>query len=285
MRPLLRDAVDRTVERLEAIDPIGEALQGAVKKVVPQESQLKDLLSGTWLGHPLHPLLTDVVIGSWTSAFLLDVLGGEAGEEAAQRLIGLGCLAALPTAAAGFSDWAELWGSQRRIGEVHAAGNVTALGLFGLSWLSRRSGRRGTGRLLSLLAMGVSVASAYLGGHLSFGKGVGVNQTAFEEWPTEWTAVIEDEQLREGKPASGKAGTVDVFLVKQDGRIHAMLNRCTHRGCPLSDGQFDGETIVCPCHGSTFALDGSVVKGPATSPEPALETRVREGKVEVRRTA
>jgi nitrite reductase/ring-hydroxylating ferredoxin subunit/uncharacterized membrane protein len=285
MRPLLRDAVERTVERLEVLDPIGENLQGAVKALVPQESQLKDLLSGTWLGHPLHPLLTDVVIGSWTSAFLLDALGGEAGENAADRLIGLGCLAALPTAAAGFSDWAELWGPQRRIGEVHAAGNITALGLFGTSWLARKAGLRTAGKLLSLLALGVSVTSAWLGGHLSFGKGVGVNQTAFEEWPTDWTPVADDGDLDTGKPVSAKANGVDVFLVRQNGQVHAMLNRCTHRGCGLSDGQFDGETITCPCHGSTFALDGSLVKGPATAPQTSLEARVREGKVEVRRTA
>ena len=283
MRPVLRDVVEQTVERMEFLDPIGESLQGVVKGLVPNDSQLKDLLSGTWLGHPLHPLLTDVVIGTWTSASMLDVLGGESAEHAADRLIGLGCLAAVPTAAAGLSDWADLWGPQRRIGGVHAAGNVTALGLFSLSWVARKAGRRGAGRLLSLLGMGVSMGSAWLGGHLSFGKGVGVNQTAFEEWPTDWKTAAKETDLEQNTPLRRRVDGVDIFLVKRGRRIHAMLNRCTHRGCGLDGGEFDGHAVTCPCHGSTFALDGSIVKGPATAPQVVFEVRTRDGKVEVRK--
>lgn len=283
MKPVLRDVVEQTVERMEFLDPIGQNLQGVVKGLVPDDSQRKDLLSGTWLGHPLHPLLTDVVIGAWASAFMLDFLGGKKARPAADRLIGLGCLAAVPTAAAGFSDWADLWGPQRRIGEVHAAGNVTALGLFSLSWVARKRGRRGTGRLLSLLGMGVSAGSAWLGGHLSFGKGVGVNQTAFEDWPTDWRAAGKEADLQESTPVRKRVDGVDILLIKRGRRVHAMLNRCTHRGCGLDGGEFDGKTITCPCHGSTFALDGSIVKGPATAPEPVFEVRTRDGTVEVRR--
>src|SRR5438093_10796159 len=124
MKPVARETIAERIGKLHALDTVGEPLQGAVRAIVPQESQLKDLLSGAWLGHPLHPPLTDVVIGSWTSAWLLDVLGSERVEPAADALVGIGILAALPTAAAGLSDWAELRGGTRRVGTVHAIGNT-----------------------------------------------------------------------------------------------------------------------------------------------------------------
>src|ERR671937_1857433 len=102
MEPVVREAVADRTEQLNVLDPVAEPLQKAVRALVPQESGLKDLLSGTWLGHPLHPPLTDVVIGAWTSALLLDLLGGEDAEAAADRLVGAGVLAAVPTAAPGF---------------------------------------------------------------------------------------------------------------------------------------------------------------------------------------
>ena len=283
MRPIPRELIADAAESIEALDGPAEALQGLVKKAVPDDSRLKDLLSGTWLGHPLHPLLTDVVIGCWTSSFLLDVLPGKRPQAASDRLIGLGILAAVPTAAAGLSDWAELFGGIRRAGTVHAAGNTTALTLYGMSYVARKRGRRATGVLLSTLGFGVSLASAYLGGHLSFGRGVGVNQTSFESPPREWTATVKDSNLAEGKPRLARVSGTGVVLVRKGRRVHALVDRCPHRGCGLHDGEVEGDTITCPCHGSTFRLeDGAVVTGPATSPAPALEARVREGKVEVR---
>jgi nitrite reductase/ring-hydroxylating ferredoxin subunit len=138
-------------------------------------------------------------------------------------------------------------------------------------------------RGLSMLAMGVAGFSAWLGGHLSFGRGVGVNQTAFEDFPTAWTSVADDGQLEAGKPIRRSAGGHGVLLVRQGGKIHALADRCSHRGCSLAEGSVSGGRITCACHGSTFELaDGALVKGPATAPQPTLEVRVREGRVEVR---
>ena len=149
MKPLPRETIAERIERLEALDRVSEPLQTAVRNAVPPQSDLKDLLSGTWLGHPLHPPLTDVVIGTWTSALLLDLLGDERTEAAADRLVAAGILAAIPTAAAGLSDWAELRGGSRRVGTVHALGNTTALVLHVASWTARMRDARGTGRALS----------------------------------------------------------------------------------------------------------------------------------------
>ena len=287
MRPIPRELLTDQIERLGALDGLAERVQKVVGRAVPDGTPIKDLLSGTWLGHPLHPVLTDVVVGAWTSAAILDLFGGEGAANASDRLVGVGIVSALPTAAAGLSDWADLWGAQRRIGMVHATGNSTALALYGLSWLARKSKRRGLGVALSTLGFGAALLSGYLGGSLTYSKGIGVNQTAFEESPTEWTAVFDDAQLSEGSPAMGRAGKVDILLYKRNGRINAILDKCAHRGCALHDGQInDGVTVTCPCHGSTYRLDdGSVIKGPATSDQQAFEVRVRDGQVEVRKPA
>jgi nitrite reductase/ring-hydroxylating ferredoxin subunit/uncharacterized membrane protein len=283
MRPLPREVIARRIEALKGLDGIAGTVQRAVRKAVPQESEAKDVLSGTWLGHPVHPLLTDVVIGAWTSAWFLDLLGGEGMHAASDRLVGIGILAAVPTAAAGLSDWAELGGGARRVGAVHAASNASALTLYTLSWLARKSGRRRLGVLLSMLGSGAATFAGFLGGHLTYAKGVGVDQTAFEQLPQVWTAVLDEAALRSGELAVGKGKWFDVLLYGGEGRIHAMLDRCTHRGCALHRGTTDGETVTCPCHGSRFRLqDGALVKGPATAPQVSFEARIREGKVEVR---
>jgi nitrite reductase/ring-hydroxylating ferredoxin subunit/uncharacterized membrane protein len=284
MKPLPRETIAERLERLEPLDAISEPLQKAVRVAVPQESNLKDLLSGTWLGHPLHPPLTDVVIGAWTSALLLDLVGGKDAQKAADRLIATGILAAVPTASAGLSDWAELRGGSRRVGIVHALGNTTALLLHTVSWFARRRDDRSRGVALSALGYGVATFSAWLGGHLSFAKGVGVNQTAFEEAPSEWAPALDEATIEEGTPIAARTDGVAVVLVRKGEQLYALADRCSHRGCSLHEGKLNpDDTLTCPCHGSTFRLDGSIVKGPATSPQPAFDARRNEGKIEVRR--
>ena len=285
MEPAVREQIAERIENFEALDPVSEPLQKAVRTVVPQDSQLKDALSGTWLGHPLHPPLTDAVIGAWTSALLLDLLGGERAEEAADRLVAAGILAAVPTAAAGLSDWAELRGGSRRVGSVHAIGNTTALLLHTLSWAARKRGDRSRGLALSALGYGAATFSAWLGGHLSFARGVGVNQTAFEDPPSEWTPVLDASRLEEGKLTGAQADGLSVLLVRKGEQLYALADRCSHRGCSLHEGKLNADdTVTCPCHGSTFRLDGRIVKGPATAPQPRFDVRTSEGKVEIRRT-
>jgi nitrite reductase/ring-hydroxylating ferredoxin subunit/uncharacterized membrane protein len=284
MEPVARETIAERLERLETLDAVAEPLQRGVRAAVPEGTALKDLLSGTWLGHPLHPPLTDVVVGAWTSALLLDLLGGENAEEAADLLVAAGVLAAVPTAAAGFADWAELRGGSRRVGTVHALGNTTGLVLHACSWAVRRRGDRRLGVALSLAGYGAASFSAWLGGYLSFGKGVGVNQTAFEDLPANWTPVVDDDALEEGKLTQAHAGAVALLLVRRSGRVHALADRCSHRGCSLHGGRLNEDgTVTCPCHGSAFRLDdGSIAKGPATAPQPTLEVRSNGGTLEVR---
>jgi nitrite reductase/ring-hydroxylating ferredoxin subunit/uncharacterized membrane protein len=278
----LRELPPAITERFGSrLDALADLVSPLLERLGP--GTLKDLLSGTWQGHPLHPVLTDVTVGAWTSAFVLDVVGGDAGQAGADLLVGIGALSAIPTAASGLSDWADLEGEERRIGTAHAVGNIAATTLYGLSWMARRGGHRGLGVGLSLLGAGVASAAAYLGGHLVYGRGVGVDVTAFDRIPRRYTAVMDAEALRDGKPATADLNGVSIFLLRRGDTVFAMHDRCTHRGGPLHRGKLEGDTIVCPWHGSCFRIDdGGIERGPATAPQPSYLARIHDGKIEVR---
>lgn len=269
---------------LERLDGPAGAAAKAVQQVVGQGG-LKDLLSGTPLGHPLHPLLTDIPIGTLASASVLDLLAKERGEHAADVLVALGLLSALPTAAAGAADWSDSYGPDQRVGAVHAIANVIGLGLYGWSLRARRRGDRRTGTALGLAGMTSMAVGGYLGGYLSHSRGVGVNNAFYQHHPEDWTAVLDEAQLQDGDSARAVAGDATVLLHRHDGRIRAIGSRCSHAGGPLDEGEIDSAncTVTCPWHQSVFRLeDGSVVHGPASVPQVAYETRVQGGKIEIR---
>jgi nitrite reductase/ring-hydroxylating ferredoxin subunit/uncharacterized membrane protein len=276
----------RPIAQLTQLDVPAKRLGKVVRSVI-RPGPLKDGLSGTWLGHALHPLLTDVTIGSFTSAVALDWLGGDESEPAAQRLIGLGLLSALPTVTSGYSDWADTEVANdavRRIGIVHAVGNFTAASLFTASWLARRRGDHGRGKALALAAGAAMGGAAYLGGHLTLAEGVGVDHTVFEDGPEDWTAVLDDAELADGNMRCVEADGTVVMVARSGGELYALSNHCSHRGGPLHEGTLDATTVSCPWHDSVFDLrDGSLIHGPAAYPQPAWDTRLRDGRIEVRR--
>jgi uncharacterized membrane protein len=172
--PLL--GVTERLERAKALDHPARVLEPLVRKAIP-DGPLRALLGGRWMGHALHPLLTDVPIGAWTSSLILDFAGGSSAEQAADLLVGVGIAAVAPTAASGWSDWSEtLTPEQRRVGLVHAATNIAAASLFSVSLLRRREGRRGSGKLLSLAGAGALSIGGYLGGHLSYARSTGTGE-------------------------------------------------------------------------------------------------------------
>lgn len=270
------------LERSEALDPVAKPLTTAVGRAV-RPRLVRNLLSGTKLGHPLHPMLTDLPIGAWGTSALLDTLGGRDGEPAADLLVGAGILSAVPTAAAGLNDWSDTSGPDARIGLVHAGANVAALSLYVASLIARRSGHRGRGKALGLAGLGVLMAGGYLGGHLAFVQGVNVNHTAFQHQPADWTPVLAESELGEGQHRKVLAGGTPVLLARHTGRVLALANTCSHAGGPLDEGDFVDGCVVCPWHGSTFRLtDGGVSRGPASTPQPRYETQIRGGQIEVR---
>jgi len=283
-----RPAAHRLAQRVEgltALDGPAEAVAGAVRgKLKP--GPVKDALSGSWLGHALHPLLTDIPIGAWTSATLLDVLGRDDDHPAAARLVAVGIASAVPTAVSGMSDWSDTTLSDPaagRVGAVHAVANTMALALYTASWCARRSGDHGRGVRLGLAGAAAMGAGGFLGGHLSYVRGVGVDQTAFEPPTEEWADVAADADLIESELHAGSADGVDVVVTRVGGQVFALADRCTHRGGPLHEGRLLDDCVECPWHGSRFRLqDGSLERGPAAYPQPAYETRLRDGRIEVR---
>jgi nitrite reductase/ring-hydroxylating ferredoxin subunit/uncharacterized membrane protein len=281
--------MQKLVDAVESASPldtpgkkIGKVVRGALGP-----GAVKNALSGTWLGHALHPMLTDVVIGTFLSATLLDVLGGDDDGAAQERLIAVGIAAYGPTALTGVNDWADSEPADpavRRVGLVHAASNSTALALYSSSLVARRRGSHGRAKLLSGAGAAVLGLGGFLGGHLSFTQGVGPNQTVFDRGPDEWTAAIASDDLPADELKAVNVDDTPVLLVRHRKHVHAIHDRCSHRGCSLAGtGELDGETVQCGCHGSRFSLrDGSVERGPATSPQPAYEVREQDGRVEIK---
>jgi nitrite reductase/ring-hydroxylating ferredoxin subunit len=246
---------------------------------VPQP--VRNVLDGVWFGNPLHPALTDVPIGAWSAAFVLDL----ARSPAADQALGVGILGAVPTALTGLNDWSHLKDDSRRIGTVHALLNSMALALNVASYVARRDGHRGLGRVLSGVAYAGTLFSAHLGGHLSFGLGVRVNRTAFESPRDRYAPVCDESELNGGKLVGVELEGESVVVSRsaESGDVCAIAATCSHLGGPLDEGERDGDTVTCPWHGSKFDLcSGEVRGGPAVFPQPRYETRVRSGKVEIR---
>jgi uncharacterized membrane protein len=173
------DALHR-IEGSAGLDQPAEVLQGVAEAVAPPGTA-HDLLTGTWLGHAVHPLLTDVPIGAWTSATLLDIVGGRSARVASRRLMGIGILAAVPTVATGLAEWLHLDRASRRLGVVHANSNAVGLALYTASYLARRRGRHASGVMLALAGMAAATIGGYLGGHLTVARKVGTRDPRFAE--------------------------------------------------------------------------------------------------------
>lgn len=267
------------MEGAERLDNVISRVRTVAQKLV-EPAPLRRLLSGTDIGHPMHPVLVQLPIGLWTSALVLDLIAVDK-TKAARTLIGLGVLSALPAVASGVSDWIDTDKAEARVGMVHAAANSAALACFSVSWF-RRGGGRHSGVFWSTLGTALATAGGFLGGHLAYSLGIGVDTNAFETGPDEWTAV------RGSVPTDALvARTVEGFRVmvatNEQGRF-ALADRCSHRGGPLSEGSLEGACVTCPWHGSQFELlSGVPTRGPASIPQPVYETRVVGDKLELRR--
>ena len=276
------------------LDGVASRASDVVKNVLPQP--VKDVLHGTVLGHPLHPVLVQVPVGTWSSAVVLDVLAtltpgrtGDGLDRASAALVVTGLAGAVPAIAAGWADYADLHEEQRRIALVHAAANAAASTAFALSVVARGRGRTARARALDLLGMSLAGGGAALGGHLSYRWAAGANHTEAvpHVTPRGWYPVARFAELAPGKPVGAKVGDTGVLVVRRGDDVFALADVCSHLAGPLHEGEVVEEggrpCIVCPWHQSAFALDsGDVVHGPASSPQPVFDTRVVDGDVQVR---
>lgn len=282
------------IDNQKWLDEVGAVVQPAVIKAFESGGNagkaLKNFLHGTWLGHPLHPVLTDVPIGAWTVAAILDgmeLAGEEKYASGADAAIGIGLAGAAGAAVAGLTDWTGTTQKKRRLGLMHGLLNIAATGLYLTSILLRRKRtNRKTAIAYSMAGYGIMTAAAYLGGHLVFAEQIGVDHTATSiEYPEEFVAVLPENELAENSMKCAQAGEVPVVLARKNGRIYALANTCSHLGGPLCEGELlDGGEVRCPWHGSVFSfVDGSVVEGPATESQPAFDVRIVDGQIELRR--
>lgn len=246
-----------------------------------------DALHGTWLGHPLHPALTDFTIGALTSGAVFDGIsllsGDRSSRRAADLLIGLGTASALPTALAGLADYSAVPRHAAARATTHGLLNGAALGMYALSLNDRRRGKRRRGVMLSALALGTNLFSAWLGGHIVYRDRIGVDHSETFQGPQEWATVASSQEVSEGVPRRVEFGDGGVLLYRRRGQVHAIGAVCSHAAGPLEQGEFGSCTVQCPWHQSVFDLrDGSVVHGPATAPQPSFEVRERGSDIDIR---
>jgi len=281
------------IENQDWLGDAGDAIQpiiiNAFKAGGETGQKIKNYLHGTWLGHPLHPVLTDIPIGSWTLVAVLDgieLTGNDDYKSGADAAVAIGIAGALGSAVTGLTDWTGTTKKRAKVGLLHGILNLTATGLYATSLiLRRRKNSRGAAITFAMIGYGVTTVAAYLGGQLVYSEQTGVDHTATAaEYPEDFIAVLPENELVENKMRCVKAGEIPVLLVRENGNIFAIANTCSHLGGPLSEGELmDDCRVKCPWHGSVFSLEnGSVVYGPATEPQPKFDVRVHKGQIEVK---
>lgn len=280
---------ERLSDRLQHI--IG-VLVGANRK---PPRRLKSFLNGTWFGHPLHPVITDVPIGAWLLTAVFDILwlisfaGFAWAARGAEAAVILGIAGALGAAVTGLTDWSDTYGAERRVGLNHALFNVSALIFYVISLVLRLlqpAGESIAGAIFGFIGLALVLYAGYLGGEMVFAKGTNVNHTAWEAGSDDFEPVLPLEKVEENRLYRVVASGVPVVLLRRGLQVYAIAATCPHAGGPLDEGTLEGEVVQCPWHGSRFNMrDGRVLTGPATVNAPRYEVRVRDGHVEVRRAA
>jgi nitrite reductase/ring-hydroxylating ferredoxin subunit/uncharacterized membrane protein len=269
-------------------EPLSQIIKGAYEAAGPAGQRAKNALHGVWLGHPLHPVFTDIPLGAWTTGLALDAVAASTDDpgmaHAADVAIAVGLCGALGAAATGLTDWSETDGRARRTGLLHGLLNITATTLYAAAYVLRRNGSRGAGQTCAIAGYSVALGAAYLGGDLVYDQRIGVTHAAIDA-PQSFTAIANSVELGENAMMRAHVGQGDVLLARQDGRVCALSHSCAHLGGPLSEGTLKSGSVVCPWHGSEFALaDGRVINGPANENQPSLDVRERLGRIEVKTT-
>ncbi len=265
--------------------PLGDRVHGVVGAIFGRILPLRDLLNGTWLGHPLHSVLTDVPIGALTLVIVFDLLGQQV---AADVALVFGVLTMFAAAAAGYADYSVTDGKARVRATVHSALMVAALVLYLASLVLRAGGApdRTMPVVLSIVAYLVLAGGAFVGGDVAYALGNMVDRHAWRPAGATWQP-LEIGEIPEGTPVKAKVGIQSLVLVRQGEAIHALHDQCAHAGGPLSGGTIVDGCVECPWHGSRFQLaDGRRRRGPTVYDQPAYEVRRTEsGGYEVRRVS
>jgi nitrite reductase/ring-hydroxylating ferredoxin subunit/uncharacterized membrane protein len=267
-------------------EPLSHVVRGAYEQAGDIGARAKNLMHGVWLGHPLHPVCTDIPLGAWTTALAIDACAnGDRGmRRAATLALGVGLLGAAASAVTGLTDWSETRGRARREGLLHGLLNIAATAFTFAAYVQRLNSSRASGRACAWTGYTIALGSAYLGGDLVYGQRIGVTHAVTDQ-PEPFTAVAASDDVPDGAMRRAHHGDIDALVVRQRGHVCALAHACSHLGGPLSEGTLKDGSVVCPWHGSEFALDdGCVLNGPATQPQPVFEVRERNHRIEVKGT-
>jgi nitrite reductase/ring-hydroxylating ferredoxin subunit/uncharacterized membrane protein len=268
--------------------PVGDILHRLLAAIFRPIRPVKDFLNGTWLGHPLHPAITDIPIGAFAVAIVLDMAGQARGAFLANVVGQVAFIAAYLT---GFADYTDTDGRARTRAIVHGLIMMFGGALAAASLVLRDGGATGGGLagVLLIVSFLVIALGAYVGGDVVFALGNMVSRHAFRGAGTKWIRIeveggVEPDALPEATPTKAKLGINTVVLVRQGSTVIAVHDSCSHAGGPLSGGTVVDGCLECPWHGSRFRLaDGRAVRGPGLYDQPAYEVRRGDAGWEARR--
>jgi nitrite reductase/ring-hydroxylating ferredoxin subunit/uncharacterized membrane protein len=283
--------LERTARPLRGLwNGIAAVVDGFYGRLGRPGKFLQDFLNGSWLGHSLHAVVVDVVVGGATAALLLDVLrvffGVDGLEDAATWIVGLSALAALGAIVSGLTDYKDTGpnGAERDVAGLHGIINIVATVIVTVSLVQRLGDAHDAAFWVLLLGYLVLSVGAYIGGHVVFKYGYMVNHLAFSRGKRakEFTPLAPLAEVPDGAPTKVMFGSTAILVVRRGDVVHALRETCTHAGGPLSEGELKGDTITCPWHYSTFRLgDGAVVHGPAGTRQPSYAARINGDMVEI----
>jgi nitrite reductase/ring-hydroxylating ferredoxin subunit/uncharacterized membrane protein len=292
----IRSIAGRAVHAVESqqwLDQPGYKLERAMAlgfNLLGEHGQrLQSGLHGTWLGHPIHPALTDIPLGAWTAALVFDGMDALTARpaglgRAAEFAIGIGTIGGIGAAMTGAADWQYTHDTARRIGLTHGVLNASALALFLVSLRYRSRGLFAIGRGTAVLGYLLAAVAGHLGGDLVFRHRVGVDRSETSLAPRTYVPVLASADLAPDEPRRVSHEGVTVVLLRRGEQVYALGEQCSHLAAPMSEGWLYRGELVCPWHGSRFNLDSGVpVDGPATAPLACYDARVREGLIEIRR--
>jgi nitrite reductase/ring-hydroxylating ferredoxin subunit/uncharacterized membrane protein len=290
-----RDFTERISARIirsNSIGKISASLDKQLQRCLGASAmhRFKVFLNGTWIGHPLHPILTDIPIGAWTLTILLDLIGLLFGLPqlglASSISACIGVAGAFAAIAAGLADWMDIDPPEKAIGAFHASVNVSATILFLISFLMRWSRHWQLGWATFVVASAgflLAMVGGYLGGVMVFDRGVMINRNAYRNGPDDYTPAVATRELAEGQLKRTLVQEQPVLLLKLGGTVYALGAVCSHYGAPLNEGKIVDRTIECPWHASRFGLeDGRVVQGPACTGVPVYDCKIVNDQVQIK---
>ena len=263
-----------------------QAIAKAVRSL-KAPAKVNEALSGTWLGHPVHPLLIlrpDGQLDERRAARLARRRGRRDGRRPAgrRRARGRACRPSPPATPTGPTP-------SPPATPCAASGSSTRPATrpppccSPPRWPPARPAPAAAASCSRWPAWAPSAPAATSAATSPTPRASASTSTTFEDYPEDWTQALADAALGEGEMRAVDVDGVAILIARRGGRGLRASNTCVHRGGSLADGELDGDCVHCPLHGSLFRLDdGSVEQGPAAYPQPALEARVRDGSIEVR---